>query len=152
MRLFKAYVYDLLEIHYSTLGFMPEDEDEEHLDILARIRAVEWMCKLDYDDCVHNALEYFQAWMNLNLTIPVGFEATVLNTAIQSENLAWWEFLLEKFKTATLDSDKQRYVKALTRIEDAATILRLALDFIFINKEIYEYKLHVLLENLLLQM
>ena len=66
MELFKAYLYDLLEVHYSTLGFMPQNEDEDHLDILARISAVQWMCFFGYKDCVVNAEEYFQAWMNLN--------------------------------------------------------------------------------------
>ena len=28
MELFQAYIFDLLEIHYSTLGFAPQDENE----------------------------------------------------------------------------------------------------------------------------
>ena len=59
-------MHDLLELHYSTLGFLPQVDDEEHLDTLARLSAVEWMCKVDYVDCVLNAQEYFQGWMNQN--------------------------------------------------------------------------------------
>ena len=118
-------MHDLLEIHYSTLGFLPQDDDEEHLDTLARLSAVEWMCKVDYVDCVLNAQEYFQGWMNQNEKIPVGYEDIVLNTAIRRGNIQQWEFLLEKVKDATDESKKEKYIVALTRTYNASTIQRL---------------------------
>ena len=116
---------DLLEIHYTTLGFLPQDDDEEHLDTLARLSAVEWMCKVGYIDCVLNAQEYFQGWMNQNEKIPVGFEDIVLNTAIRFGNIQQWEYLLEKVKDATDESKKEKYIIALTRTHNASTIQRL---------------------------
>ena len=65
MELFQAFIFDILEIHYSTLGFAPQDENEEHLDKLARINSNKWMCKLNYEDCVQSAQDYFLAWRGL---------------------------------------------------------------------------------------
>ena len=124
MELFQAYVIDLLEIHYSTLGFAPQDANEEHLKILGRISANKWMCKLHYKDCVENAQNYFLAWMVVNEKIPADIKDVVLNTAISSGNSTHWEFLLEKFKTSTVDSDKKQYLIALSRTEDIDTIKR----------------------------
>ena len=61
--LFKSFVLDLLEERYQNLGFTPQENDV-HLTILGRIGASSWMCGLDYEDCVQNAQDFFQKWMN----------------------------------------------------------------------------------------
>ena len=64
MKLFRAYVYDLLETHYSNLGFSQEDENEDPMKTLSRISADEAMCQLDYQDCVQNANDYYEeSWI-----------------------------------------------------------------------------------------
>ena len=128
MTLFRAYAYDLLENHYLNLGFSQQDENEAHMKTLSRISANEVMCKLDYPDCVTNATEVFASWLpscsSPGVNIPADIKDVVLNTAIQTGEAYRWSFLLEKFQTETVDSNKKKYLIAIARTEDEAIIGR----------------------------
>ena len=128
MKLFRAYVHDLLETHYLNLGFNQTDENESHMRTLSRISANEAMCELDYPDCVQKATEVFASWLPScqapGVNIPADIKDVVLNTAIRSGEAYRWSFLLEKFQTETVDSNKKKYLVALTRTEDVAIIER----------------------------
>ena len=128
MKLFRAYVHDLLETHYLNLGFDQTDENEAHMKTLSRISANEAMCELDYPDCVQKATEVFASWLPScqapGVNIPADIKDVVLNTAIRSGEAYRWSFLLEKFQTETVDSNKKKYLVALTRTEDVAIIER----------------------------
>ena len=128
MKLFRAYTHDLLETHYLNLGFNQTDENEAHMKTLSRISANEAMCKLDYPDCVQKATEVFASWLPScqapGVNIPADIKDVVLNTAIRSGEAYRWSFLLEKFQTETVDSNKKKYLVALARTEDEALIGR----------------------------
>ena len=128
MKLFRAYVHDLLETHYLNLGFNQSDENESHMRTLSRISANEAMCELDYPNCVQKATEVFASWLPScqapGVNIPADIKDVVLNTAIRSGEAYRWSFLLEKFQTETVDSNKKKYLVALTRTEDVAIIER----------------------------
>ena len=128
MNLFRAYAHDLLETHYLNLGFSQQDADEDYMKILSRISANEAMCKLDYPDCVQNATEVFASWLPScqapGVNIPADIKDVVLNTAIRTGEAYRWSFLLEKFQTETVDSNKKKYLVALARTEDVAIIER----------------------------
>ena len=128
MKLFRAYVHDLLETHYLDLGFNQTDENEAHMQTLSRISANEAMCKLDYPDCVQKATEVFASWLPScqapGVNIPADIKDVVLNTAIRSGEVYRWSFLLEKFQTETVDSNKKKYLVALAQTEDVAIIGR----------------------------
>ena len=66
--LFKKFILELLEDRYQNLGFAPQNGDEEHLTILARMSASRWMCELRYEDCVNNAQSFFHQWMTNRCT------------------------------------------------------------------------------------
>ena len=128
MKLFRAYVHDLLETHYLNLGFNQSDENESHMRTLSRISANEAMCELDYPDCVQKATEVFASWLPScqapGVNIPADIKDVVLNTAIRSGEVYRWSFLLEKFQTETVDSNKKKYLVALAQTEDVAIIGR----------------------------
>ena len=128
MKLFRAFVHDLLETHYLNLGFNQTDENESHMRTLSRISANEAMCELDYPDCVQKTTEVFFFFLPScqapGVNIPADIKDVVLNTAIRSGEAYRWSFLLEKFQTETIDSNKKKYLVALTRTEDVAIIER----------------------------
>ena len=131
MKLFRAYVYDLLETHYSNLGFSQEDENEDPMKTLSRISANEAMCQLDYQDCVQNANDYYEeSWIPFGPVpgdkIPADIIDVVLNTGIRTTgDPQRWFSLEEKFKTTSaVDSVKKNYLIALARTENTFNIKR----------------------------
>ena len=62
--------------------------------------------------------------LDLGVKIPVDIKDVVLNTAIRTGDITDWEFLLEKFKSASVDTDRQKYLIALSRTEDTNIIKR----------------------------
>ena len=130
MKLFRAYAYDLLETHYSNLGFSQEDENEDHMKTLSRISANEAMCQLDYQDCVQNANDYYEeSWIPFGpvpgAKIPADIIDVVLNTGIRTGDAQRWFYLEQKFKiTTTVDFVKKKYLVALARTEDPYNIKR----------------------------
>ena len=48
----------------------------------------------------------------------------VFNTAIRTGDANQWNFLLEKFKTTKVDSDRQKYMTALAATVDQETLLK----------------------------
>lgn len=122
--LFKTLILDLLEDRYLSLGFTPQDS-EVHLTILSRMDASSWMCELDYEDCVNNAQTFFQQWMVNNTQIPADIKDVVYNTAVRTGGVTEWTFLLDQFKTTKIDSDRQKYMAALSATEDPTTLRNL---------------------------
>ena len=45
LALLKAFILDLAENRYKTLGYAPQDENEKHLTILGRKSANRWLCR-----------------------------------------------------------------------------------------------------------
>ena len=118
MGLMKSFVYDILEVRYHSLGFKPTTANEDHLTTLGRITANHLMCIFDDDDCVTKAQTYYDSWMKDDETIPVDIQDVVFEVAIRTGNSTHWQFMFEKFKSATLDSDRQKYLFALSASED----------------------------------
>jgi aminopeptidase N len=124
LALFKTLILDLLEDRYLNLGFTPQDS-EVHLTTLSRMGASSWMCELDYEDCVNKAQTLFQLWMVNNTKIPAEIKDVVYNTAVRTGGVTEWNFLFEQFKTTKIDSDRQKYMAALSATENPSTLLNL---------------------------
>lgn len=131
MGLFMAFVVDLLEDRYNHFGFSPQNDTEHHMTILSRMSTSHWMCKLDYKDCLENARNLFDDWMTNSETVPADIKDVVFNTAIRTGDAKQWNFLLEKFKTTKVDSDRQKYMTALAATVDQETLLK------YLNMTIY---------------
>ena len=52
------------------------------------------------------------------MEIPVDIKDVVFNTAIRTGDSNQWNYLLQKFKTTKVDSDRQKYLTALSVSED----------------------------------
>ena len=57
--------------------------------------------------------------------IPADIKDVVYNTAVRTGGVAEWNFLFEQFKTTKIDSDRQKYMAALSATEDPTTLLNL---------------------------
>ena len=57
--------------------------------------------------------------------IPADIKDVVYNTAIRTGNSTEWDFLVEKFKTTKVDSDRQKYLSAISATEDQMTLQKL---------------------------
>ena len=64
-------------------------------------------------------------------TVPADIKDIVFNTAIRTGDANQWNFLLEKFKTTKVDSDRQKYMTALAATVDQETLLK------YLNMTIY---------------
>ena len=64
-------------------------------------------------------------------TVPADIKDVVFNTAIRTGDTNQWNFLLEKFKTTKVDSDRQKYMTALAATVDQETLLK------YLNMTIY---------------
>ena len=64
-------------------------------------------------------------------TVLADIKDVVFNTAIRTGDANQWNFLLEKFKTTKVDSDRQKYMTALAATVDQETLLK------YLNMTIY---------------
>ena len=114
----KKFLLDILETRYVNLGFAPQDLDDNHLVILGRKSATKWMCAFDYEDCTQKAENYFNNWMNSDKMIPADIKDTVFNTAVKNGNETHWNFVHQQFKNTKVDSDRQKYLNAMSSTLD----------------------------------
>lgn len=125
--LLKEYLIDILLPLYTELGFGPQEHDT-HINILSRQSATEWMCMLGHQHCVDNAKQLFKQWVDSgsNPSQP-DQQKVVYNTAIKTGSTADWQFMLEQFLKATVDSERQKYLYALAKSSNS-TVLKNYLD------------------------
>ena len=59
------------------------------------------------------------------IEIPADIKDVVYNTAIRTGSSEEWDFLVKKFKTTKVDSDRQKYLSAISATEDQITLRKL---------------------------
>ena len=57
--------------------------------------------------------------------IPADIKDVVYNTAVRTGSVTEWTFMFEQFKTTKIDSDRQKYMAALSATDDPDTLLNL---------------------------
>ena len=130
------FIQDMLKNRYESLGFQSySNDDDDYITILSRNSISSWMCRVNFTDCVENALNLFQNWMDNDdqeNTISANIKDVVYNTAIQFGPSTYWEFMFGKFNSSNLiDSERLKYIYAMAATEDKDLInhyLDLVLD------------------------
>ena len=73
----------------------------------------------------HYAFFQFSVFHPNSTEVPADIKDVVYNTAARTGSIDEWNFLVEKFQTAMVDSDRSKYLSALSATEDPVTLLKL---------------------------
>jgi len=116
---FKRYMLRLIEPIYTKLGFTEKEEDT-HLDILLRKKAVHWACSMGNQDCKQKASDKFSNWMESSdpdgegqnpVSVNLKFE-TYCN-AIADGGEKEWEFGWNRYTQSQVASEKSTILSSL---------------------------------------
>ena len=69
--------------------------------------------QVEHKPCIDRALSYFNDWKNTGKEIPANIKDVVYNTGIRNGNSENWNFMYQKFRDATIDSERLKYIFAL---------------------------------------
>ncbi|XP_017892658.2 putative aminopeptidase-2 [Ceratina calcarata] len=112
LQLVKNYITHLAEKLYRELDFVDNDMDE-HLDRLSRDLILTWMCKLDHESCVNQAMNLFNEWRRtMKNNISPNARPAVYCTAVRDNNTNW-NFLWEQYLSTNLASEQRIMLDAL---------------------------------------
>ena len=121
------FIKDMLENRYESLGFKSNSNDD-YMTILSRNSISSWMCKVNFTNCVDNALDLFQKWVENDdnqESISANIKDVVYNTAIRFGPSTYWEFMFDKFNSSNIiDSERLKYIYAMAATENATLIQR----------------------------
>ncbi|XP_042234819.1 aminopeptidase N-like [Homarus americanus] len=111
----KSYMIELLVPLYRSVGF-EDNVNDPHLDQFKRVRAVSWACKLNYKDCVDNAVSLFRQWMQNPVNqsnISPNLKNTVYCTAIATGGVEEWNFGWNQYLKSNVGTEKATLLAAL---------------------------------------
>jgi len=119
---FRQYMISALQPLYDELTF-EELGDDLGLDRFLREDVVNWMCRLDQQDCSVKSLLLFKQWMqsedpDLGSPIPSFSRETVLCTALQQGSETEWDFLFSRFLNSNNGNEKSAIISALGCIKE----------------------------------
>ena len=111
---FKNYMFRLITSLYNSLGFEVSKTDS-HMTLLKRKMVLDWLCQLDYPECIEKSKQIFTLWMRnspLNL-IDANLHEVVYTTAVQHGGEEEHRFVLQQFKAETVNIEKERMKAAI---------------------------------------
>ncbi|KAH8420771.1 hypothetical protein KR222_004323, partial [Zaprionus bogoriensis] len=125
---FQHFMQHLLEPIYNSLEGMTEDADNRH-HVAHKILINKWACRLGQQDCVKNALKYYQRWFISNdpdesNPVPQNLRSVVYCTAIQHGDKEDWQFIWRRYRNTTVASEQRLMLLSLGCSQDAAIIQR----------------------------
>jgi aminopeptidase N len=122
---FKNYMCRLITPLYNSLGFEVSKTDSR-MTLLKRKMVLDWLCKLDYPECIEKSKQVFTLWMKnspLNL-IDANLRKVVYSIAIRHGGEEEHGFVLQQFKAETVDIEKERLKAAILASENEDLINR----------------------------
>ncbi|KAK7027938.1 hypothetical protein SK128_026273 [Halocaridina rubra] len=111
----KNYILDLIIPLYESVGLESAPEDDL-LDHYKRNTAILWACRLEYEDCLNNAISLFSRWMeNPDYTsiIAPNLKSTVYCKGIELGGEDEWQFAWESYLESNVASEKRLLLSAL---------------------------------------
>jgi len=114
---FKKYMLKLVTPLYNRLGSTAKDTDE-HLDILLRRRVVSWACKVDHTECVEQATENFNEWMergdpDKENPVDVNLKFQTYCNAIARGGEKAWDFAWQRYNKSNVATEKSTILSSL---------------------------------------
>lgn len=109
---FRRYVDSLLSNVYKKLGF-EKNVGESRLDTYNREKVVAWACKYDNDDCINQAVTYFDKFLNNQKLVPVNIRSAVYCTAIRQGGDKEFDFLWNQYKEENVATEQVLILTAL---------------------------------------
>lgn len=105
-------------IYFHLDGLNATKADASHSQILHKALIAGWACRLEVDDCVSTAVNYFKQWRsvpdpNEQNEIPVDLRSTVYCTAIRHGSDDDWQFLWQRYKESNVATEKRTIIFAL---------------------------------------
>ncbi|XP_058986516.1 aminopeptidase N-like [Musca domestica] len=117
---FKTYLRYIIEpIYYHVEGLNNSLEaTKTHSGILLKSLVTGWACRIELEDCVQTAVNYFQQWKQTKNPdeenqIPADLRPTVYCTAIRHGDKDDWQFLWQRYRASNVATEKRTIIVSL---------------------------------------
>ncbi|XP_053377176.1 aminopeptidase N-like isoform X1 [Mercenaria mercenaria] len=135
---FERFMQSTVMKQYERLGL--DDTNASHLESYVRARIASHACGYDIENCTNAAKQLLQQYMNTpdNNPIEPELKSTIYCTALREGGEKEWNFLFEKYMTATVQAEKSRILSSLSCTRKTWILnkfLELALDDSVVRKQ-----------------
>ncbi|XP_071443368.1 uncharacterized protein [Hetaerina americana] len=118
------FILDIINANYEKVKFKDSPSDD-HITHLSRSMLLPWACKYQHKDCIEEATKMFSEWkQNPTQSVPASLKSTVYCYGMASEGKEGWDFLWERYKSASVASEQALIMGALGCSKDKATLER----------------------------
>ncbi|KRT86161.1 Peptidase, partial [Oryctes borbonicus] len=121
---FRNYVQDIINGAYEKLSWAEEDE-HGHITRRARVTVLSLACKMGHADCLEQATQRFEAWLNENEPLSQDLRTIVYNYGAAGSDAANWEKMYDIFVKESDAAEKLKLMHGLTFSNDPALLTRL---------------------------
>lgn len=121
------YIIKPVYYHLGGINATTFEESKSFTKTLHKSLVAGWACRLEMDDCVQNAIKYFNQWKtsrnpNTENDIPVDLRPTVYCTAIRHGNEEDWQFLWQRYKESNVATEKRTIIFSLACSRNTKTL------------------------------
>ncbi|XP_075145643.1 aminopeptidase N-like [Haematobia irritans] len=117
---FKTYLRYIIEPIYFHLDGLNNTNaaSKSHSQILLKSLVTGWACRIEVEDCVQTAVNYFQQWKlsknpDSENFIPADLRPTVYCTAIRHGDKDDWDFLWQRYRASNVATEKRTIIVSL---------------------------------------
>ncbi|XP_023019130.2 aminopeptidase A isoform X4 [Leptinotarsa decemlineata] len=121
---FKKYIGKICTPAYENFTWN-EDNDDGHLKRLARIEVLGLACAVDQENCLTEAQNQFNNWIQSKEPLSQDLRSLVYHYGMKNANESVWESLLEIYKSESDASEKVKLVYGLASVENVTLLNRL---------------------------
>ncbi|UYV77000.1 hypothetical protein LAZ67_14002774 [Cordylochernes scorpioides] len=109
----KSYILKKIEPLYQTLGWEKTNNENIQISFLRNL-VLGWACSFDHPDCVRNATQRFQTWLERNVSVAADVRPIVYCTGIKGGSDADWEEVWRRSQASgTSASERDKLMSAL---------------------------------------
>lgn len=111
------YIIEPIYYHLDGLNNTLETS-KTHSEILLKSLVTGWACRIELEDCIQSAVNYFQQWKlaknpDEDNKIPADLRPTVYCTAIRHGDKDDWDFLWQRYKASNVATEKRTIIISL---------------------------------------
>ncbi|XP_058802320.1 aminopeptidase N-like [Phymastichus coffea] len=144
----KVYVISLLEPIYRRLGF-DEKNDESNFDTLLRKNMLEWLCSLDYQECISRAWNTFNNLQQKKISvISPNQQGFIYCTVIKHGSMKEITYLWQKFKKSIYSSERHTILTALTCSRNSSQIEKILIDVLTLKHKIKQEQVSEMIKSI----
>ncbi|KAG5887715.1 hypothetical protein JTB14_020018 [Gonioctena quinquepunctata] len=145
----KKYIRDICTPAYENFTWA-EETDDSHLRRLARINVIDLACAVGHENCLNEAQNQFNNWINTKQPLSQDLRRLVYHYGIMKANESSWKSLLEVYKNENDAGEKMKLVNGLASIEDVTILekfIELAKDESLVRSQDFFTVLHYISAN-----